>query len=62
MKIKIYLCIVVSFYSLTIWATNDNNSIGGRVAGMGYTGVTLSDGRTYIFHIRPDREGRVRCN
>jgi hypothetical protein len=29
--------------SLWIWASNDNNPIGGRSAGMGYTGVTLSD-------------------
>jgi hypothetical protein len=43
MKIKIYLGLIILFYSIPNWATNDNNPIGGRSAGMGYTGVTLAD-------------------
>jgi hypothetical protein len=43
MKLKIYLGLIIFFYSIPNWATNDNNPIGGRSAGMGYTGVTLSD-------------------
>lgn len=43
MKVKIILFIIIVFCSFTNRASNDNNPIGGRSAGMGYTGVTLSD-------------------
>ncbi len=43
MKIKIFLFSIIVFFSFTNRASNDNNPIGGRSAGMGYTGVTLSD-------------------
>jgi hypothetical protein len=43
MKVKIYLCFIILLSSVPNWASNDNNPIGGRVAGMGFTGVTLTD-------------------
>ena len=43
MKIKTYLYFIFLLFSISSWATNDNNPIGGKVAGMGYAGVTLSD-------------------
>ncbi len=38
-----YFCFVILLYSIASKASNDNNPIGGRVAGMGYSGVTISD-------------------
>jgi len=43
MNIKIYLTFIFIFLILLVWAGNDNNPVGGRSAGMGYTSTAIAD-------------------